>query len=137
SIIAASLWIIGGACKLGRWFIPVVLAAPLVWQFARQPWDNTFGMPISCALLAAYAMWLAKPTRITAGLCGTLAIMLPLIHPVGIPLSAAVFAHAALSRRGDLRRALPFVLIGVLIGSASSARYIWTVSQVVMERVEL
>src|SRR5438552_16066704 len=29
AIIAASLWIIGGQCKLGQWFIPIVLAAPM------------------------------------------------------------------------------------------------------------
>ena len=58
-----AMWCVGRAAGLPRAFVGVVGVSPVVCYYSRALWDNSMLVPLSLAILAAYAGWLASPTR--------------------------------------------------------------------------
>lgn len=121
---AAALWSIGRTLRLPLWFVPIAIASPWMWWFGRTLWDNTFCIPVGCAMLAAYARFLVKPSWRSSAGWALGATALPLIHLFATPLALVVFGHALLLRWGSFRRFLPAILCGILIASSTSWSYL-------------
>jgi hypothetical protein len=135
--IAAALWSLGATLNLRREFVALVLACPWVWYFCRDPWDNTFCIPLSCIMLAAYARWLVKPARGSAILSAACGAALPLVHLSAIALPLAILGHAIFRRWKSFRTSLPWIAVGVILACSTNGKYIWMTSQQMMQRIDL
>lgn len=72
--------------------------SPYLWFYSRDLWDNSFSVPFSAMLLAAYAQfWRGDRLRwlALAAVFGTLCFM---THPMTMPLVGAVGLHFAVTR---------------------------------------
>lgn len=100
---AALLWL---TCTLrwSPWLAPLAMLSPFFWFYSRLLWDNTFAIPIGAMLIAAYVAFLQRESRATFIVALACAAMLPFIHPMTLPLVAAVAAHAIWHHRDAFRR---------------------------------
>jgi hypothetical protein len=135
--IAATMCALGRSLQSPPWFIAIVLASPWVWYFCRDPWDNNFALPIGSVLLLAYLRWLQKPTRPRTIAWVACATLMPLVHLSALPLPVAVAGHAMARRWKSFRRALPWVIVGVILACSTSGPWLWFLSQRFVERGQL
>lgn len=132
-VAAACLWSIGRSLGLGAAFVGVAMASPPVWYYLRTPWDNTFVLPLGCALLAAYAGWLRRPTFGKAVACGALSAAMPLVHLASMALPLAVAGHALLSRHPARGRFARAAALGAVLGCSTSLPYLATLPAAVVQ----
>lgn len=112
-LVALSLLWMARSLKLNPWFAPAAVLAPCLWLYHRQLWDASFAVPLSAMALASYAAFHHGGRRWTLLLAVASALLLPLIHPQGLPLCLGLLGHLIWTSRPALRRhALP--LAGVV-----------------------
>jgi hypothetical protein len=99
SIIAISLLWLGRTLNLPLYFAPVILLAPNVWLWTRQPWAAFLVTPLSILSIAAYAAFLETRCGWSLAITISATIAMPLIHPQSIPLSVILLAHILLFQR--------------------------------------
>ncbi len=95
---AALLWLTW-SLGLSPWLAPLVMLSPFFWFYSRLLWDNTFAIPVGAMMVAAYLAFLRRESRVAFVTALVCAAILPFIHPMTLPLVAAVGAHAAWHRR--------------------------------------
>ncbi|MGA3065486.1 MAG: hypothetical protein ABSF29_01430 [Tepidisphaeraceae bacterium] len=106
-IIAVSLDWLTSTMEVNPWLAVVTMLSPWLWFYSRQLWDNSFCIPFSVLLLAAYASFL-KTAKIWPLCVAALAAgLLVLTHLMCLALLVPLLAHALLFRgRQILRRPL-------------------------------
>lgn len=93
--------------------------SPYLWFYSRDLWDNSFAVPFSAMLLAAYAAYCdTDRLRFLAG-TGLLATLCLTTHLMTAPLVAAVLVHFVVSHRGRLVGSRRFLLWASAIGTGS------------------
>ena len=110
------------------WFAAAILAAPYVLQYHRLLWDASFAVPLGTIALAAFASFLRTGSARTLGVTVAGALLVPTIHPQGLPFTLAVLGWLGWRQRPALRahwKMLATVLLGL---SASHA--IWFIEAV-------
>lgn len=131
-----SLWSLGRTLRLPLAFIAVVLMTPHARLIHRLPWQTQY-YPLGCLLLASYARWIVCGSRASAATWGACAAMLPLVHPMSLPLSVAVLLHAGVARWSACRRRLGWVVLGAAIASATSSPYLFRTATDMVQRVQM
>jgi hypothetical protein len=104
SFTAVTLNWLAKTLRLSPWFAVIALLSPWIWLFARSLWDNTWCIPISALLLAAYASFVADPkpaALITVAIC---CFILPLIHLTGVAMALPVLLSLVLFHRDKIWR---------------------------------
>ena len=119
----ALLWL---TASLGwsPWLAVLPLLSPFFWFYTRLLWDNTFALPVGATLLAGYADHLRRSSRAGLLVAVGCAAALPLIHPMTLPLAAAVAGHAVIFRRWSIARHWLGVTTTVVAVVAPSGRYL-------------
>src|SRR5438874_333007 len=92
-IIALSLLWLARTLNLPIYFVPIILLAPSIWLWTRQPWAAFLVTPLSILSIAAYAEYLKNKCGWSLAITLSAALAMPLIHPQSIPLSAVLLAH--------------------------------------------
>lgn len=118
---AALLWLIR-TLRWNPWLAVLPMLSPFFWFYGRLLWDNTFAIPVGAMLVAAYLAYLRRESAAAFILGMACAVMLPFIHPMTLPLVAAVGIHALWHRRQAFRRywiALLIVTIGAVFSCGS------------------
>jgi hypothetical protein len=100
--IAIGLLLLSRALKLWKWFIPIILASPYLWFYARQIWDNSFILAFSAIGLGAYSYFHLNRSKVFLLLAVVSTSVLPLIHFMALPLVMALALHMALFARREL-----------------------------------
>ena len=118
---AALLWL---AASLGwsAWLAPLSMLSPFFWFYDRLLWDNTFAIPIGAALVAGYAAHLRGRRGLTVAAAA--AAVLPLIHPMTLPLVVTFAGHAAWARRPELARRWGRLAVVAVVVLATSGPYL-------------
>jgi hypothetical protein len=90
--------------RLSPWLPMVVMLSPWIWIYSRQLWDNSFNIPLSTLVLAAYADFIArkKAWSLRAAVLG--ACLMPLIHLMSVALLVPLAFHLFFYQFGSLRR---------------------------------
>lgn len=95
--------------------------SPYLWFYARDLWDNSFSIPFTAMLLAAYAQF-CRDGRVRSlalvGFFGTLCFM---THLMTLPLVAAVGLHFGATRWRTMLQSRRFALGVVLVLAACLA----------------
>ena len=113
AVAVALLWL---ARSLGwsPWLAVLPLLSPFTWFYSRLLWDNTFALPVGALLVAGYASHLAGRRGLTVA--AVAAAVLPFVHPMTLPIVAAVGGHAVGFRRRELaRRWRALIVIGIVL----------------------
>ncbi|MGA2233726.1 MAG: hypothetical protein ABSH22_22705 [Tepidisphaeraceae bacterium] len=121
---AAGLLWLTRTLQWSPWLAVMGMLSPFFWFYTRLIWDNTFAIPVGTVFLAAYAAYIRRPSRAPFLAAVACALMLPLIHPMTIPLVAAVAAHAGFRCREGFRRWWPGVAALLLLAAISGGRYV-------------
>ncbi len=87
------LWL-SAVLGISPWLAPMTMLGPFFWFYSRLLWDNTFAIPIGTLMLAAYGSFLIKQRWITFAVFTAGLLLLPFVHPMTLPLVAAVGFHA-------------------------------------------
>lgn len=103
-VTACSLLWLARTLRLPGWFAAAILVAPYVTTFHRILWDASFGIPLSALTLAAFADFLATARARSLQVCLAGVVLLPLIHPQGLPLSVALGGYLVWRKRDALRQ---------------------------------
>jgi hypothetical protein len=108
---------IGGLVWLARelqlriGFIAAIAVSPVVYYYSRILWDNSFNVPLSILLIAAYARFVRAPSHAAAAGVAVLAVVSMSVHAMIAPLVAGIGIHALWRQRPALRRHwLPIVV---------------------------
>jgi len=115
--IAAGLLLIARATGLWKWFVPMAFGSPYIWFDSRHLVVVAFLLPFSALAVGAYAGYLSSRSS-KALLCAFgIALLLPLIHLMALPLSAAMLLHMALFARRQTWQVLASgaVIAGVVV----------------------
>jgi len=115
AVTTASLLWLARTMGWQGWFAPVALLSPYLWFYSRLLWDNSFCIPLSVLLLAAYAAVLHRPTRWSWGLALLALLLLPLVHLMCAAMIIPFALHIAATQWRRLRQ-FPIVTIGVVGG---------------------
>ena len=117
----ALLWL---AKSLGwsLWLAPLAMLSPFFWFYTRLLWDNTFAIPIGATLVAAYAAHLRGGRGLTVAVAA--AVVLPLIHPMTLPLVVPFAAHAMWFHRPALARRWKSLAVVAAVVAVSSGPYL-------------
>jgi hypothetical protein len=99
------------------------MLSPFFWFYSRLLWDNTFAIPVGAMLIAAYVAFLKRESRAAFIVALTCAVMLPFIHPMTLPLVAAVAAHAIWHHRDLFRRHRISLIVVVICATAANGSY--------------
>lgn len=118
-----SLGWLGRTLRLWRWGLPALAMSPYAWFYARQMWDNSFNLPLSIAILAAYAAFLARPRTWMLMLTAALAVLMLLVHLMAAPLIAAILVHLVLFRRKDLSGHWQLALVAAALTALLAVKY--------------
>jgi hypothetical protein len=100
---AAGLLWLARELRLPSWFAAAILVAPFVVQYHRLLWDASFAIPLGAITLAAFAAFLRTGSRWTLATSVTGAILLPTIHPQGLPFTVATLGWLGWKQRPALR----------------------------------
>lgn len=96
SIITGGLFLMARATGLWKWVIPLALTSPYIWYYSRNLWDNVFLLPFSSLAIGSYAYYLSCKSS-KALLCAfAMALLMPFIHFMAIPLSVVILMHMGL-----------------------------------------
>lgn len=104
AITALSLMWLARSLGWWPWFVPVVLASPYLWFYARLLWDNSFLIPLSALAIASYAALLARPHRFALAAFVLSLGSLPLVHLMCVALVVPIAIHFAATQWRTLRR---------------------------------
>jgi hypothetical protein len=99
----ALLWL-ARLLRFSPWFAAAICIAPQVWQFQRVLWDASFGIPVSALALAGFAAFHHSRRPWHLAIAFGAALLLPLIHPQGLPLSVAILGALGWECRRDWKR---------------------------------
>lgn len=106
-------WLARGL-RVSRWLVPISLASPYLWIYARTIWDNTFLIPLAALSLGAYVAFLTE-RRTGLLLCAAVcALIMPLIHLMALALLVPMALHALVFARREISRAR-YALLAILI----------------------
>jgi len=100
----AVLWLSALSTRLRPSATLLCVISPYLWIYSRQLWDNTFLIPLGALGLAAYAAFSIAPSPWRLWLAALPLVMSMLIHPMAVPLVAAIVAHAVWFHREWLKR---------------------------------
>jgi hypothetical protein len=119
SITALSLLWLGRTLRLPIYFAPIILIAPHIWLWSRQPWAAFLVTPLSVLAIAAYVSYLKTRCGWSLAITIATAIAMPLIHPQAIPLSAILLAAIPWQSRRDIwlhkgKIILPLIVLALL-----------------------
>jgi hypothetical protein len=89
---------------LPAWFAATVLVAPLVVTYQRVLWDASFAVPVGTLALAALADFIVTRRPRSLRICIVATVLVPLIHPQGLPLFLAIAGWLGWQQRQALRR---------------------------------
>ena len=130
-VTAASLLWITSTLEWPPWLAVLGLLSPYFYFYTLLLWNTTDAIPVSSLFVAAYISYVRRPSQakyLTALACG---IVLPLIHPITVPLVAAVLIHADIrlrsAKKGEptaLRRWWPGMVAVLLCAAISSGPYV-------------
>ena len=134
AVTVIALWSLARTLSLPRWFVGFVVCCPWVWFFYRDLWDNTFTLPLGCIAVAAYARWLAKPSRFNATLWPAAAVAMPLVHLSAVAVPAALLGCALIFRFTQFRRSIGWMALGAAVACSTSVPYI---AMTARQRVDL
>jgi hypothetical protein len=101
---AAGLLWLARTLRLPAWFAAAVLVAPLVVTYQRVLWDASFAIPIGTLAVAALADFVATGRRWSLRGCVAATVLVPLIHPQGLPLFLPIAGWLAWRKRDALWR---------------------------------
>lgn len=92
------------------------LLSPYLWFYSRDLWDNSFAIPFSAMLLAAYTEYLASERLRYLAWTALFAMACLLTHLMTTPLVGAVAIHFLVTRRRQLTGSRRFALRVVPVG---------------------
>src|SRR4051794_16903118 len=115
ALMAVSLLWLGRGLNLPIYFAPVILLAPSIWLWTRQPWAAFLVTPLSILSIAAYAWYLKTGCGWSLSITICAAFAMPLIHPQSIPLATVLLAHILIFQIKSLWRSKLKILPPLLI----------------------
>ena len=104
------LWL-ARTLNLPAWFAAAVLVAPLVVTYQRVLWDASFALPVGTLALAALADFIVTRRPRSLRICFVATLLVPLIHPQGLPLFLAIGGWLVWQQRKALWRDLGVLLV--------------------------
>lgn len=116
------LWL-ARTLRLPAWFAAAVLVAPLVVTYQRVLWDASFAIPVGTLAVAALADFVATGRVWSLRGCVVATVLVPLIHPQGLPLFLPIAGWLAWRQRDALRRDRSALLIIAALLLACNAVY--------------
>jgi hypothetical protein len=119
---AALLWLTR-TLRWSPWLAAMPMLSPFFWFYGRLLWDNTFAIPIGAMLVAAYTAFLRRESGTAFIIALACAVILLLIHPMTLPLVAAVGAHAIWHHRQAFGRHLIALIVVVICTAFTSGNY--------------
>lgn len=109
------MWLAAGSTRLRPIWVPVLVASPYAWLYARQLWDNTWLIPIGALAAAGHLSWCRSAAPWKAWLVVLLLALGVLIHPMIAPLAIAILLHAWVFERSVLRQQRRTLLLQALV----------------------
>jgi hypothetical protein len=104
----ALLWL-ARSLEMPAWFAVGVLLSPHVVAYQRVLWDASLAMPVGALALAGFADFIRTGRAWSLRLTVFASVLVPTIHPQGLPLAVAILGWLGWKRRPALwqdRRAL-------------------------------
>jgi hypothetical protein len=119
SLTAISLLWLARTLRLPIYFAPIILIAPHIWLWTRQPWAAFLVTPLSILAIAAFASYLKTRCGFSLAITIAAASAMPLIHPQSIPVSAILLAAVVWQARRDIwvhkgKIILPLLVLALL-----------------------
>ncbi len=117
AVTFGALYWLARTTRLWPAFAVVIALSPYLWFLGRPLWDNTFNIPISALVFAAYADFLSRRSRAALAVAVAGLAMAPFVHLMSaalvIPfaLHMLVFERRALVRHAWLLAPVPLLLI--------------------------
>lgn len=128
--VGALLWL-GRTLRLTPWFAAVVMAAPPIVFASRIPWDNTYLIGIGLLAVAAYASFLRGGSGKSLVIALGTAALLPLMHPMALPLGAVIIGHAVWNHRAAISRNwMGLLAVLVVIAGLHSIYFVKTAGEI-------
>lgn len=116
-------WLARGL-RVSPWLVPITMASPYLWLYARALWDNTFLIPLGALSIGAYVAFLAD-RRTGLLLCAlTSALLMVLIHPMSLAVVLPMALHACIFARREIWRARYGILAIFVAWSIISQDYL-------------
>ncbi len=88
------IWLTASSRRLRPLAALILLLSPYAWLYARQIWDNTWLIPLGTLALAAHVSFDRSPARYKAWVTGLALVLALFIHPMCMPLVAAIGLHS-------------------------------------------
>lgn len=123
---AAGLTWLARGLRVSRWLVPVSLASPHLWLYARSLWDNTFLIPLAALSIGAYVAFLTdRRTGLLLCAVGS-ALLMTLVHLMSLAVAVPLALHAFIFARRDVWRARYKIVAIFVVWSMIGQKYlIW------------
>jgi hypothetical protein len=88
------IWLAASSRRLRPLAALILLLSPYAWLYARQIWDNTWLIPLGTLALAAHVSFNRSSARYKAWVTALALVLALFIHPMCLPLVAAIGIHS-------------------------------------------
>jgi hypothetical protein len=119
-ISALGLYWLARVMRVTPWLAVVAMLSPWIWHYSRQLWDNSFNIPLSALLLAAYGDFLSTRRPWSLRLVIFCILIMPLVHFMSLPMVVVVLLHLLIFHyRSILRSKWSLLSIVVIVEIAA------------------
>lgn len=96
---AVALFWLARTLRLWPWFTLLLALSPYLWFYNRLLWDNSFNIPLCALAVAAYCAFLRRGTAAPLLVALACALLAPVVHPMGLALTAPIVLHLVVLER--------------------------------------
>lgn len=128
AVLAFAMWRVLALTRLSPWPLLLIAFSPFVAYYQRMLWDNVLLIPVSAALIAATASFLAAPAVSTLWLVGALCALAFHVHILAVVPIAACTATILVFRGAWLRRHLAAAAGGVFVALVAVSPYLYGIA---------